>query len=263
MKLLIISDIHANVTALEAVLRDAGAVDDVYCAGDYVDYGTDPREAIAWVKSHGVHCVIGNHDRHLLQVRRSGEVEAFRGTRRWKWVHDNCARMAEEDFAFLESLPEHLSFTADGFDYVMQHQMKDGSYDVPESLQAFDACWEQWYSGPASSRPRRMIFGHTHRRCVHQLDNGALWLNPGSVSYRRPDDDDKRAHYMVIEDGRICFRAVPYERGAMLGRVMEYVRRGDMLETDLQDLLFFFGNARTTRDPLPPPGPAGAPPSQA
>ena len=73
MKLLIISDIHANVTALEAVLRDAGAVDDVYCAGDYVDYGTDPREAIAWVKSHGVHCVIGNHDDATAMAEQEGD----------------------------------------------------------------------------------------------------------------------------------------------------------------------------------------------
>ena len=254
MKLLIIADIHANITALRAVAADAGPVDAIYCAGDYVDYGTDPHEVIAWVREHSVHCVIGNHDRHLLNILASGEVERFRGTRQWKWVHDNCLRITPEDADFLRGLPEHMRFAADGIDYVMQHQMKDGCYDVPESLQAFDDCWQRWHGGPANGRPRRMIFGHTHRRCVHMLDDDALWLNPGSVSYRRPDDDDKRAHYMLITDGRISFHAVPYERGAMLSRVMEYVRRGDMLETDLQDLMFFFGPAGTTRDPLPAPG---------
>lgn len=251
MKLLIIADIHANITALEAVARDAGPVDAIYCAGDYVDYGTDPHETIAWVREHGINCVIGNHDRHLLNILASGEVERFRGTRQWKWVHDNCERITAEDADFLRGLPLHLSFTADGVDYVMQHQMKDDCYDVPESLQAFEACWRDWYTGAPSDNPRRMIFGHTHRRCVHQLDDRLLWLNPGSVSYRRPDDQDKRAHYMLIEDGVIRFRAVPYARGDMLKRVMAYVRRGDMLETDLQDLLFFFGDAQTTRDPLP------------
>lgn len=96
-----------------------------------------------------------------------------------------------------------------------------------------------------------MIFGHTHRRLVHRLDNDRLWLNPGSASYRRPDDRDKRAHYMLIEDGDIRFGAVEYDRSEMLARAMDYVKKGTMLETDLQDAMFFFGNAPTSREPLP------------
>ena len=55
---------------------------------------------------------------------------------------------------------------------------------------------------------------------------------------------------MTIEDGRIAFHAVPYDREPSLRRVMDYVRSGHMLVTDLQDTLFFFGNAATTRDPV-------------
>ena len=72
-------------------------MDAIYCAGDYVDYGTDPHEAIGWVREHGAHCVMGNHDRHLLNILFSGEVDAFRGTNRYKWVHDNCERVTDED----------------------------------------------------------------------------------------------------------------------------------------------------------------------
>ena len=72
MRLLILSDIHANIAALRAIEKDAGAVDAIYCAGDYVDYGTDPHEAIGWVREHGAHCVMGNHDRHLLNILFSG-----------------------------------------------------------------------------------------------------------------------------------------------------------------------------------------------
>ena len=143
-----------------------------------------------------------------------------------------------------------MSFEADGAAYLMQHQMLDNSYDMPESVQTFDAFWRVWYAG--ESRPeRRMIFGHTHRRLVHRLDNDRLWLNPGSASYRRPDDRDKRAHYMLIEDGDIRFGAVEYDRSAMLARAMDYVKKGTMLETDLQDAMFFFGDAPTSREPLP------------
>lgn len=251
MKIMILSDIHANISALRAIERDAGPVDAIYCAGDYVDYGTDPHEAIAWVRDHGVHCVMGNHDRHLLNILASGEAQRLRGTPRYKWVHDNCERVTAQDAAFLRALPAHLSFTADGIAYVMQHQVRDGSYEMPESVGQFDALFNEWYDGEAPQGARRMIFGHTHRRCVHQLADDRLWLNPGSASYRRPDDSDKRAHYMMIADGDVSLRAVPYDRSAMLARTMEYARAGTMLPTDLQDGLFFFGDARTSRDPLP------------
>ncbi len=153
MRLLILSDIHANIAALRAIEKDAGAVDAIYCAGDYVDYGTDPHEAIGWVREHGAHCVMGNHDRHLLNILFSGEVDAFRGTNRYKWVHDNCERVTDEDIAFLAALPQHMSFEADGAAYLMQHQMLDNSYDMPESVQTFDAFWRVWYAG--ESRPER------------------------------------------------------------------------------------------------------------
>ena len=79
MKVLILSDIHANYTALQAVLQDAGQVDQIWCAGDLVDYGVCPHETVAWFRSHEVRCVSGNHDRHLLHILQTGETEAFRG----------------------------------------------------------------------------------------------------------------------------------------------------------------------------------------
>ncbi len=243
MRLLIISDIHSNIDALRAIEKDAGPVDRIYCAGDYVDYGTDPHEAIAWVRDHGVKCVGGNHDANLLRVAASGEAELLRGTKDYRWVHDNIDRMRDEDFEFLRTLPVSLAFSADGIDYLMRHQMKDNSYDVPQSLEQFDACWQKWNGGECSAG--RMIFGHTHRRCVHYLDDRKLWLNPGSVSYRRPDDNDKRAHYMLITDGEILFRAVPYNRRGIYGRVLDYEKRGAMAEDQIRVARFFFGPAET------------------
>ena len=55
---------------------------------------------------------------------------------------------------------------------------------------------------------------------------------------------------MLIEDGDIRFGAVEYDRSAMLARAMDYVKKGTMLETDLQDAMFFFGDAPTSREPL-------------
>ena len=253
MRILLISDVHANLQALEAVLRDAGTVDDIWCAGDLVDYGTDPHGVVGWFRTHGIKCVSGNHDRHLLDTLDSGETERVRGTDRWKWVHDNCDRVTAEDVRYLRQLPMLLRLSADGVEYLLQHQMDEGAYAyrMPESLEDFGRFWQaQTGERLPAGQECRLIFGHTHRRCVHQLDERLLWLNPGSVSYRRPDDHDKRAHYMLLEDGRIVFRAVGYDRGPSLRRTLEYARGGGMLLTDVQDAMFFFGDAPTTREPL-------------
>jgi hypothetical protein len=86
---------------------------------------------------------------------------------------------------------------------------------------------------------------------MHLLGEGALWLNPGSVSYRKEDDMDKRAHYMVLEDGQVRFGAASYDRSALLAKTQAIHRSGRMLLPNLQDAYFFFGSALTKRDPLP------------
>ena len=95
-----------------------------------------------------------------------------------------------------------------------------------------------------------MIFGHSHRQCEHILQGDRLWLNPGSISYRRPDDPDKSAQYMLIEDGEISFRSCPYDRSVQKAVADSYRADGGMMRTEIQDFMFFFGDAKTSRDPL-------------
>jgi predicted phosphodiesterase len=62
-RVLIISDVHANITALEAVLADAGQVDEAWCLGDIAGYGPDPNECIERIQAlPGLTCMMGNHD---------------------------------------------------------------------------------------------------------------------------------------------------------------------------------------------------------
>ena len=62
-RVLVISDVHANLTALEAVLADAGKVDEVWCLGDIAGYGPDPNECIERIQAlPNLTCMMGNHD---------------------------------------------------------------------------------------------------------------------------------------------------------------------------------------------------------
>ncbi len=75
MRVLIISDIHANLSALEAVLEEAGEFDAAWCLGDLVGYGPDPNECIERVRSlPNLSCIIGNHDLAALDLL---DPEAF------------------------------------------------------------------------------------------------------------------------------------------------------------------------------------------
>ena len=73
MKLLIVSDLHANPQGIRAIWEKEGNADAIYAAGDYSDYGPDPVAAIGWIRDHGVHAVYGNHDKRVLKTYRAGD----------------------------------------------------------------------------------------------------------------------------------------------------------------------------------------------
>lgn len=245
MRLLILSDIHANIYALEAIERWE-TWDAAYCCGDLVDFGPFAAETIRWVQAHRVLCVCGNHDKHVLSLTREACHYAY-DERKLTWAHDNYLQLDDGALDYLAHLPGTLCFEVDGIAYQMQHQF-DGGYGTVESMEQFDSFW---IGNAASYQLRRMLFGHTHRQGVHWLQENALWLNPGSASYRRPDDHDKRAHYMMIENGIIRFGAITYDRSPLLRETKRHLQEGRMIDTNLQDAFFFFGDAATTRDPLP------------
>ena len=251
MRILVISDVHSNREALSAVMAAEPSFDFLVFAGDIVDYGTDPVFTIDFFRTLSSPSAIvrGNHDDHLIRVYRSGEYKEAKGED-FKWIHHNCLRLDDMRVSYLEGLPYHLSFSADGYDYLVQHQYDD-RYGVIESPYAFDNYWEEnWNGQSCGSGRRRMIFGHSHRQCRHLLSGDREWLNPGSLSYRRPDDPDKSAQYIVIDGGAVSFCSCPYDRSVQKAEADFYREHGGMMKTEIQDFMFFFGDARTSREPL-------------
>ena len=248
MKLLILSDIHSNVYALEAIWARESDCDAIYCVGDLVDYGPFPKETIRWCREHHVRSVIGNHDQRLIQIynQLNGDVSGI-APEDYCWVHDNCSLLDWEDVAYLESLPEILDFTADGYYYRLSHQFAP-KYGRPQGIHQFD---EFVYRNPPerTDLPFRLIFGHSHRQAICQFRGEKLWMNPGSASYRRPDDQEKSAHYAVIENGLIDLRAVEYDRTPLLQRTVDLALSGKLQEAEQRVAFFFFGSAPSTDTP--------------
>jgi predicted phosphodiesterase len=201
-RILIISDIHANYTALEAVLENAGSVDAVWSLGDLVGYGPDPNECIERIRSlPNLACVLGNHDAAVLRRIDTGTFNREAGiSANWTQRHLNPSGMA-----YLESLPEKLTFDEN---VTIAH----GSPRNPVweyLLDVFSAAINFKYFNT-----QMCIVGHTHLPLAFILDgdgvvhikqleddeeikiDARIILNPGSVG--QPRDHDARAAYAIF-----------------------------------------------------------------
>lgn len=162
MKVLVISDIHANIRALDTILREEADYDLLCCAGDFTDYGISPREVLERFRQlENTVLVYGNHDRHVINIYESGEWTNV-ADGKYKWVHYNCERLSEKDIDWMKQLPEKAYFEADGWSYGIAHQYDNG-YGTVESRYAFDQYWNASYGAECDGK-RRLIFGHTHRQ---------------------------------------------------------------------------------------------------
>jgi len=202
-RVLVISDVHANAVALEAVLADAGKVDETWCLGDVAGYGPQPNECIELIRSrHKLTCMMGNHDFAALGVM---PLETFNSDAK-KALLWQRKMFSEESRNFISSLPEELVVhgevsLAHGsprdpiWEYVMNTQV------ARINLSFFETRW--------------CFVGHSHYQAVFQfnpktddmsilvprvgeqyeLKERAI-LNPGSVG--QPRDRDSRAAYAIF-----------------------------------------------------------------
>lgn len=210
MRVLIISDVHANSWALRAVVHDAGAVDHVLCAGDTISYGPDPRSTLDLLRKRGVIAVRGNHDHAIAfgtdPKARPAKQPLALAMRDWT----RC-QLEAVDVAWLARLPLRLTWEIAGTRFAVVHATpRDPLYDY--QLRP-DAAAEFVNTVVAGTDADVLVVGHTHRSLLRK--SGKLQIvNPGSVG--QPLDGDPRAAYSVWEDGNITLRRVEYDQSPAL-----------------------------------------------
>jgi predicted phosphodiesterase len=110
----IISDIHANLPALQSVMAeiDGLGIQHVLCCGDVVGYGPHPRECVQLLRQRDFPCVLGNHDLYTLQARDNPAFQEaqdeLRGDMVWAGILHAVAQLEDEDFEWLLDLPSFL-----------------------------------------------------------------------------------------------------------------------------------------------------------
>ena len=218
MRILIISDIHGNLPALESVLAEAGAWDATWCLGDLVGYGPNPNECVARVQElPGLIGVVGNHDRAALE---DSSLVGFNADARAAlfWTRDT---LTPESRSYLDSLPT----VVEAGDFTLVH----GAPRQPVWEYILDV------SGARANFSRFAtpfcVVGHTHvpvvfretnpgGTCLQEppdyvnsrsLNGDRLILNPGSVG--QPRDGIAFAAYAILdaETGLWDHCRVPYD----------------------------------------------------
>jgi diadenosine tetraphosphatase ApaH/serine/threonine PP2A family protein phosphatase len=220
MRVLLLSDVHANLTALDAVLRDAGSFAQIWCLGDTVGYGPQPNECIARLREFDLICLAGNHDLAVTGKTSLYEFtdrarEVIFWTRHW---------LAPENHEWLSSLPSSPLVVGHGITLV---------HASPR-----DPIWE--YIVTRETARDNLAFietpvclnGHSHMPVmfrkpwdglkileeplrantpVHLTTYDQIFLNPGSVG--QPRDEDPRASYAIVDLDEMTFtlRRVQYD----------------------------------------------------
>ena len=193
---------------MEAIWSQENDSDVIYCTGDLVDYGPFPKEVLDWTRDHDVICTQGNHDRWVAICYRAGNTLNTVNEQGRSWVHHNAGLLNEDEVGYLEALPQALTFELDQKSYGLTHLYHE--YEEIVSLHGYLQFCQETFPMLPNPAQSRIILGHTHRQAVRYLSDEALWLNPGSASYRRQDDPDQAAHYATITDGVISLRRLIY-----------------------------------------------------
>jgi diadenosine tetraphosphatase ApaH/serine/threonine PP2A family protein phosphatase len=223
VRVAVISDIHSNLSAFQAVAADFGEVDEVWCLGDLVGYGPDPNECIALLREYAHVGVVGNHDWAALgNVDTSYFNAAAAAAAAW-----TKHQLSDESRAYLAELPLEV----DREDWRIVHgSPRDPIWEyVLEAAQAEELF--PLFPG------RGCLIGHSHIPLIFvetpdrvaylrpeygeplDLESSRVIVNPGGVG--QPRDRDPRASYVRLDTaaGTLEFRRVAYDVESVQARM--------------------------------------------
>ena len=215
MQIGIIADIHGNLPALEAVLKDMPPVEKVVCLGDIVGYNPWPAAAVEQVRSHADHSLKGNHDRYVYRPESTGMNTAAAAALRYTAEH-----LSDEKKNWLLSLNDKATVLGTGLYAVHSHPERLDRYVMPGQFEEMTS-YLDGYDG--------LLLAHTHIQHSEDVDGNPV-VNPGSVG--QPRDGDPRAAYAVMdtEGSDVELRRVSYDVAAVQAAIREAGLPGELAD---------------------------------
>ena len=204
MQLGVISDVHANIVAFDAVLSDMPEVDLVVCAGDVVGYNPWPGECVDRIRDSSIPTIMGNHDRAVV----TGEYPGFNDMA-VAGVEHAREHLSDGQIEWLATLEPEQRLVEDRVKMVHGHPDDPDHYTRPEE-----------FSPDLLEDEDLLIMGHTHVQ-HHEIYDEGMVVNPGSVG--QPRDRDHRAAYTVVDldEWTVDERRVEYDTDAVIHEVVD------------------------------------------
>lgn len=221
MQICLISDVHSNRVALDAVLAALPTCDQLWCLGDTIGYGPRPNECLALVRERATYVLTGNHDLACLGEVSLADFNALaRQANLWnnQQLQPDLRAYLHERPAMLPAEPDATLAHASPRDPIWEYILDVGT--ALDNLQHFTTsiCFVGHSHVPlvfALHANQQVEFSHAEAGRVVQMQPGSRYIfNPGSVG--QPRDGDARAAYAVWDTGAqtIRFERVPYDIGA-------------------------------------------------
>jgi putative phosphoesterase len=199
VKIVIISDIHANMAALQALPESH--YDQLWCIGDLVDYGPNPHEVVEWVRENATVVVRGNHDYAAgfnADPRCSAPYKRL-ASETLRYTLDVCT---DNDLCYLKNLPIYREISVGQASFYLVH--------ATPTDPLFGYCPEHspsWRQQVDCIAADVLVVGHTHTPFVRQ-EGKATILNPGSLG--QPKTGRPQACYAIWEDGKVSLKEYKY-----------------------------------------------------
>jgi predicted phosphodiesterase len=243
----LISDIHSNLEALQAVLADIGTqgIDEIICLGDVVGYGPNPNECVEIVSRKAKLTILGNHDQATLFHPDGFNPVALRAI---DWTRDQLdtgsTQVVNRRWDFLSELPrshqqdKYLFVHGSPRDPTNEYVFPETIYDKNKMESMFQKVPQYCFQGhthmPGVFTPDLEFFSPAKCNAVFPLGKEKLMVNVGSVG--QPRDEDNRACYAILDHvaKKIFFRRVPYDFEATIKKIYA---AGDELDNMLGDRL--------------------------
>lgn len=214
MRIAAITDVHANLPALEATLAavEAAAVEEIWCLGDVVGYGAQPDECAALVRERCAVCLVGNHDLAVLGALDVGAFSEAAAAAVW-WTRDNASATTLDLLRGLKPRESrdgvalsHASPRDPVWEYVLSTEQADACLDAqPERIGLIGHSHVAlFFMRPAEREAGEIRGGPAGDGALLRLDGGGWLINPGSVG--QPRDGDRRAAWLELDTEELTAR---------------------------------------------------------
>ncbi len=219
MNILVLSDIHANIDALKAILQNVKNLDEVIILGDLVDYGPDPDLVVDFVRSHGFRIVMCNHDFAAAFNEDCRCGTATKDLSVYTRKNITLRKLSGNDLKYLASLPKTIELDTPLGKALCIHA-------TPR-----DPLFKYLYPWATPSEIRNevlsttlkyniVLLGHSHHQYLRS-QRGTWIANPGSVG--QPRDGDPRAPALILSNDSIEFIRIKYDVDSVVKKLKELI----------------------------------------